>query len=134
MRAHIPGGRPRGHRPRDVQLVRGELVGRHGSPFAGVVAGRSQLQGGARGERFRAGVGQELVSGAELVAGIVAAALPAQPLAVDEVGAYFTLWGRRRSNAPSLPGREVRLLPATRPQGTQAATIAAPACYRRLRS
>ena len=55
--------------------------------FRGVLAGGAELTCGTLGERLRSHVREQLVGGAELVPGVLTAALPAEPLAVDEVRA-----------------------------------------------
>src|SRR5271165_4038585 len=73
--------------PGDLRLLRRELGFGLGGPLAGAFAGGQQLDPGPFGERPGAHRGEHLVRGAELLAGVAAAALAAQPLAVHQVGA-----------------------------------------------
>jgi hypothetical protein len=65
----------------------GQVGGGLDGAFTGGLAGGGQLAAGPVGERFDAHRGQHGVGGAQLLAGVGAAALPAQPFAVEEVGA-----------------------------------------------
>ena len=81
-----------GWRRRRRPAGRSALLARSGSrasrgAFAGAPAGRPQLGPGPFGERSGAGRVEDLVRGAELVAGVTPAPLAAQPLAVEQVGA-----------------------------------------------
>ena len=62
-------------------------VARLDRALAGRLAGGEQLAAGAFGERLASHRGEHLVRGAQLLAGVEAAALAAQPLAVEEMRA-----------------------------------------------
>src|SRR3954470_9835271 len=71
----------------DLLLLRRELVARLDRALARPRARRHELAAGALGERLRADRVEHLVGGAQLRARIRTPALPAQPLAVEEVRA-----------------------------------------------
>ncbi len=64
-----------------------ELIRRSDGAFAGGLAGGLQLARGALGERLDAHRREHLVRGAQLLAGVQAPLLAAQPFAVEEMGA-----------------------------------------------
>src|SRR6187200_588452 len=72
---------------RDLQFLRGELVDRVGGPSAGPLTCRLQLDSRALGEGLHSEVREEVVSDAQLVTRVEAAALPSQPLAVEQMRA-----------------------------------------------
>ena len=72
--------------PRDLCLLRGEhAAGVRGSP-GHAFAGGAQLGPGPVGERVHAHRVEHAEGGAELIAGVTAAAPAAQPLAVEQLG------------------------------------------------
>src|SRR5215208_5495431 len=71
----------------DLLLLRRELVARLDSALARPPARRHDLAAGALGERLHADPLEQLVGGAQLRARIRAPALPAQPLAVEQMRA-----------------------------------------------
>src|SRR5437763_1279124 len=73
--------------PRDLSLVRGEIVTGVHAAFPDAFAGRQELSLGARGECLGAHAREHLERGAQLLARVEAATLAPQPFAVDEVGA-----------------------------------------------
>jgi hypothetical protein len=73
--------------PGDLGLSQGELVAGLGGAFAGGLAGGQQLARGALGERLEARGREQLVSDAQLLAGVQPPALAAQPLAVEQMRA-----------------------------------------------
>ena len=75
-----------GGQPGDLRLLRRERVGPPGAPRDVVLAGGAQLGPGPGCECLHAQRAEQLAGGAQLLAGAVAAALTAQPLAVQEVG------------------------------------------------
>ena len=85
---------PVGRQPRDLRLLRRQLVERLDGALAHRLAGGQQLAAGALGERLHAHLGEHLVRGAQLLAGVDAAVLAAQPLAVEQVRA-----GERHADA-----------------------------------
>src|SRR5206468_4247661 len=56
--------------------------------FADALAGGPQLTRGARGERLGANAREQLERGAQLLAGVQAAPLAPQPLAIEQVGPH----------------------------------------------
>ena len=85
--ADLRVGEPIASEPRYLSLLSRELVACLIRSFARGLSGGCQLPAGALRERLRAHLAQHLVSGAQLLARLHPAALPAQPFAVDEVGA-----------------------------------------------
>src|SRR5438105_4147271 len=73
--------------PRDLGLLGGELVARLDGAFAGRLAGGQELAPGPLGEPLHAHRVQHLVGDAQLLARVDAAALAAQPLAVEQMRA-----------------------------------------------
>ena len=73
--------------PRDLPLLRRQLIARLGGPRAHPLACGQQLTLGAFGERLHPDGHEQLVCSAELLAGILAPALAAQPLPVEEMRA-----------------------------------------------
>src|SRR3954452_20636785 len=73
--------------PRDLRLSCGELVQRFDAALASGLPAGPQLPRGALRERVHAHRREHLVRGAQLLAGIRAPPLAAQPFAVDEVAA-----------------------------------------------
>src|ERR1700733_6932745 len=73
--------------PRDHRLLRGQLAAGLDRALAGGLAGSGQLAPGPLGKRLDAHLRQHVVGGAQLLAGVAAAALAAQPFAVEQVGA-----------------------------------------------
>ena len=71
----------------DLRLLSGELGAGLGRAFADGLTGGPQLAPGALGECLESHLGEQVVSGAELLACVQSTAVAAQPLAVDEVGA-----------------------------------------------
>src|SRR6476620_9979725 len=67
-----------------LALAGGELGGCGRSAFAGGFAGREEFPAGAFGEGFGSDLGEQVVGSVELFAGVVAAASPAEPFAVQE--------------------------------------------------
>src|SRR5690606_19608870 len=80
-------GRPRGNQAGDMQFLGGECVGGLDGAFARFLTGGAQLVGGTFGVGLRSHVREHAMRGPELLAGILATALAAQPFAVDEMGA-----------------------------------------------
>jgi hypothetical protein len=72
-----------------------------------VLAGGPQLPGGPGREGFGPHRGEHLVGGAQLVSGVTAAALAAQPLSVHEVGAGQVGGDRRPAETADRLGVEV---------------------------
>src|SRR4051812_31390252 len=68
-----------------MSLLRGEIVARVRAAFPDAFARRQQLSLGPPGEPLGAHAREHLERGAQLIAGVDAAPLPAQPLAVQEV-------------------------------------------------
>jgi len=75
-----------GSQPGDARLLRRERVWRPGSASSGVLAGGAQLSLGAAGECRHAQRAEQLAGSAQLLTRATAAALAAQPLAVQEMG------------------------------------------------
>src|SRR5690348_17409405 len=73
--------------PADLGLPGGELGGGLGGALADTLAGGPQLARGPVGEPAGSHGGEHLMRGAQLLAGVDAPVLPAQPLAVQEMGA-----------------------------------------------
>ncbi len=73
--------------PRDLALLGGQLAGGLYGAFAGGLAGGRQLTAGPLGERLHAHRVHQVAGGAQLLARVRAAALAAQPLPVEQVGA-----------------------------------------------
>src|SRR5829696_2612739 len=73
--------------PRDVLLLRGELVARVVAPLAHLLAGGQELVPGALGESLRPHREEHLAGDAQLLARIDAPALAAQPLPVEQAPA-----------------------------------------------
>jgi hypothetical protein len=73
--------------PGDLALLSCEVIPGLDGPFAYPLAGGQQFAPGAFGERLHTGRQQHLVRGTELGARVGLAALAAEPLAVDEMGA-----------------------------------------------
>ena len=73
--------------PGDLRLLRGQLVARLGAALADRLAGGEQLAAGALGERLDAHLGEHVVRRAQLLAGVDAPALAAQPFAVEQMRA-----------------------------------------------
>jgi hypothetical protein len=71
---------------RNLSLLGGELLARFDGALADALAGGLQLTLGARDECLRAHAREQLERGAQLVAGVEAAPLATQPLAVEQVG------------------------------------------------
>jgi hypothetical protein len=71
---------PLAGQPRDHGLLGGQLLARLDGAFAGGLAGGLQLAAGSLGERLDAHRVQKVVGDAQLLAGVEAAALAAQPL------------------------------------------------------
>ena len=86
-RADLGIGAPVSGQPGDVLLLRGELGVRVDLASADLLAGGEQLPAGAFGEGLGADRGEQVVGGAQLVAGVDPPVLAAQPLAVQQVGA-----------------------------------------------
>jgi hypothetical protein len=63
----------------------GQVVTGLDGPFAGVLAGRLELDPGSLGRRFHAELRESLVGGSQLIARVAPAALAAQPFAVQEM-------------------------------------------------
>jgi len=80
------GGTPAGQ-PGDVSFPCGQDISRLRGAFGSALARGAQLDPGPLGERPGAGGDEDLVRGAELIAGLTATALAAQPLAIEQVGA-----------------------------------------------
>ena len=76
--------RPSAAALRDLQLLRGQVVERLDRALAHRLPGGEQLATRALGEDLHADLGQQRVRGAELLAGVDAAVLAPQPLAVDQ--------------------------------------------------
>ena len=74
-------------KPRDLELLRGQLARGVDVALAGGLAGGVELARGPVGERLGAHPGEELVRGAQLRAAVEPAAAPPQPLAVEQVRA-----------------------------------------------
>src|SRR6267378_6841453 len=73
--------------PGDLSLLSGQLVPGLDGALADFLASGQELAPGPIGERLHAHRRQHLVGGAQLLAGVYAAALAAQPLAIEQVGA-----------------------------------------------
>ena len=73
--------------PRDLPLLRSQLIARLGGPRAHPLARGQQLTPGALGERLHPDGHEQLVCSAELLAGILAPTLAAQPLPVEQMRA-----------------------------------------------
>ena len=86
-RADLRVRQPVAGQPRDLPLLRGQLVARLGRPLADRLAGGLQLTAGALGERLHADRRELVVRRPELRARVHAAILPAQPFAVEQVSA-----------------------------------------------
>src|SRR3954465_284977 len=71
---------------RDLDLLGGQLPPGLDPAFAHALAGGQQLTLGARGERLRAHGREELERSTQLLAGVDAAPLAPQPLAIEQVG------------------------------------------------
>jgi hypothetical protein len=74
-----------GDEPRDLAFLRGEQVERVGRRLARTLAAGGQFTGGSRREPGGTDGGQFLVRDAQVVPGVAAAGLAAQPLPVDQV-------------------------------------------------
>ena len=70
----------------DVSLLGRQLATGLDTALAGGLPGGPQLTPGPLGERLHAHRLQHLVGGAQLLAGVAPATLPAQPLPVEQVG------------------------------------------------
>ena len=110
--------------PGDVGLLRGERGRRLDAALAHLLAGGDQLPAGALGERRHADRGEHVVGGAQLRARVRAAALPAQPLAVEQVRA-----GQLRAQpGPAEPVDRLAVQVARRLRRRSAAPGSAPRC------
>jgi hypothetical protein len=89
--------------PGDRGLLRGELGRRRRRALADGLAGGGQLALRALGEGGGADRGQQLVRGPQLLAGLRAAVLAAQPLAVEQVGAAELPADKRARERASIP-------------------------------
>jgi hypothetical protein len=87
LRGDLRVGGAVGGQAGDQLFLRGQGVWRRGGAFADLAAACAQLDAGPFGERRGADRAEDLVGAGELVAGVAPAALAAQPLAVDQVGA-----------------------------------------------
>src|SRR4029077_389682 len=83
----LPVGQMLGDQPRDLLLLGGEHLRGFGATRAGPLASGAQVAPGPARERLHAHRVEHGEGGAKLVPGVAAAALAAQPLAVEEVGA-----------------------------------------------
>ena len=90
--------------PRNLALLRSELVTGLDGAFAGGPAGRTQLASGALREGLGTDCGEHLVGGSELFARVREAALTAEPFAVEQMGT-----GERQADA--CPAEPVDRLP-----------------------
>src|SRR6516164_3942207 len=81
----LPVGQVLGDQQRDLLLLRSEHLRRFGAAWAGLLAGRAQLGPGPARESLHAHRVEHGEGSAELVAGVAATALAAQPLAVQQV-------------------------------------------------
>src|SRR4051812_23285753 len=70
----------------NLGLLRGQLLAALDPAFADALARRPELAFGARGERLGADAREQVERGAQVLAGVEAAPLAPQPLAVEEVG------------------------------------------------
>jgi hypothetical protein len=73
--------------PGDLHLLRGELAARPDGAFAHRLAGGLQLSTGPLGEPLHAHRAVQLLGDAQLLAGVPAPTLAAQPFAVEQMGA-----------------------------------------------
>jgi hypothetical protein len=73
--------------PGDLFLLRGELIARVVAALSHVLAGGDQLAARTLGERLHPDADEHVVSRTQLVAGVEAASLAAQPLPVQQVRA-----------------------------------------------
>ena len=73
--------------PGDLQFLRGELIARLDLALADGLTRGQQLATAALGERLHPHRGEAFVGSPELLARVPAAALPAEPLAVQKMGA-----------------------------------------------
>ena len=87
LRADLRVREPVAGQPGDLCLLRRQLVARVVRPLAHGLAGGQQLATGALGEPLRPDAAEHLVGGAQLLAGVDAPVLAAQPFAVQEPGA-----------------------------------------------
>jgi hypothetical protein len=85
---------PIARQPGDLHLLRGELIARLDSALARRLAGGLQLVPGPLGEGLHAHQAVQLMSDAQLLAGVQAPTLAAQPFTVERMGA-----GERHTNA-----------------------------------
>src|SRR3984957_14318879 len=85
--ANLRIAKPVTSEPGDLHFLCGELIARLDRALADGLARGQQLATTAFRERLQAHRGEPLVGGAQLLACIPAAVLPAEPLAVQEVGA-----------------------------------------------
>ena len=124
-RAPISGlERPVARQPRDLGLLGGELAAGLDGALAGRLAGGQQLARGALGERLGAHRGEQLVRGAQLLARVEAAALAAQPFAVEQVRASEL----QRDAGAAEPLDRLAVERARRPRRRSAARASAPRC------
>jgi hypothetical protein len=75
--------------PRDLAFLGGQLLAGRGGSLGGALAGglpgRPQFAAGSFGEGLHADGRQQVMGGPELIAGVGAAVLAAQPFAVEQV-------------------------------------------------
>src|SRR4051794_3256565 len=86
-RGDLRVGVPAGGQPPDLRLLRRELVEHLGAAPAHRLAGGQELAAGALGEAVGAHLDEHPVREAQLLAGVYAAVLAAQPLTIEKVGA-----------------------------------------------
>src|SRR5262249_29716368 len=85
LSSYLRVGVPVPGEPGDLRLLGSELVGRIDYELERGIAGGEQFTPGPLRESLDAHRGQHVVGGPQLVAGVRAAALAAQPLAVEQV-------------------------------------------------
>src|SRR4051812_7504985 len=78
-------GKPVARHPRDLHLLRRQLVAGVVGTFARDLTGRRQLHPGAFGERLHPDCGELLTSGAQVLTRIDSPTLTAQPLTIEQV-------------------------------------------------
>src|SRR4051812_36991161 len=87
LRADLGIGAAVGGQPRDLRLLGGEVVARLGGPAGHGLAGGQQFATGAFGERLGPGETEHLVRSTQLPSGVHAAAVAAEPFAVEQTSA-----------------------------------------------
>ena len=102
-RADLRVRQPVAGQPRDLPLLRGQLVARLDPALAHLLAGGQQLATGALGERLHPHLGEHPVRRPQLRARVDAPTLAAQPLAVEQVRAGVLAAHARAARAARSP-------------------------------